>query len=115
GSGLSRLERATPAQLAAVLQAGQRSLWMPEFLSSLPIAGLDGTMRKRLKDSPAALHARLKTGSLHAVVAIAGYVPDASGHPCVVVAFINDEHVANGAGRAALDALVDWVSRAPQP
>lgn len=114
GSGLSRTERVTPAQLAAVLQAGQRSLWMPEFVSSLPIAGLDGTMRKRLKDSPAALHARLKTGSLHAVVAIAGYVPDASGQPCVVVAFINDEHVANGAGRAALDALVDWVARTPQ-
>lgn len=114
GSGLSRLERATPAQLAAVLQAGQRSLWMPEFVSSLPIAGLDGTLRKRLKDSPAALHARLKTGSLSGVVAIAGYVPDASSQPCVVVAFINDEHVANGAGRAVLDALVDWVARTPQ-
>jgi serine-type D-Ala-D-Ala carboxypeptidase/endopeptidase (penicillin-binding protein 4) len=114
GSGLSRLERVTPAQLAAVLQAGQRSLWMPEFVSSLPIAGLDGTMRKRLKDSPATLHARLKTGSLRGVVAIAGYVPDAGGQPCVVVAFINDEHVANGAGRAVLDALVDWVARAPQ-
>jgi serine-type D-Ala-D-Ala carboxypeptidase/endopeptidase (penicillin-binding protein 4) len=114
GSGLSRLERATPAQLAAVLQAGQRSLWMPEFVSSLPIAGLDGTLRKRLKDSPAALHARLKTGSLSGVVAIAGYVPDAGGQPCVVVAFINDEHVANGAGRAVLDALVDWVARGPQ-
>lgn len=114
GSGLSRLERATPAQLAGVLQAGQHSLWMPEFVSSLPIAGLDGTMRKRLKDSPAALHARLKTGSLHAVVAIAGYVTDTSGHTCVVAALINDEHVANGAGRAVLDALVDWVARGPQ-
>jgi D-alanyl-D-alanine carboxypeptidase/D-alanyl-D-alanine-endopeptidase (penicillin-binding protein 4) len=111
GSGLSRLERATPAQLAGVLQAGMKSLWMPEFLSSLPIAGVDGTMRRRLKESPAAQRARIKTGSLNGVVAIAGYVQDANNQPVVVVAILNDEHVANGAGRAVLDALIDWVAR----
>jgi D-alanyl-D-alanine carboxypeptidase/D-alanyl-D-alanine-endopeptidase (penicillin-binding protein 4) len=111
GSGLSRTERATPAQLAGVLQAGLKSLWMPEFLASLPIAATDGTMRRRLKESPAAQRARLKTGSLTGVIAIAGYVPDASNQPCIVVAILNDAHVANGAGRAVLDALVDWVAR----
>ena len=111
GSGLSRTERATPAQLAGVLQAGLKSLWMPEFLSSLPIAGTDGTMRKRLKDSPAALRARIKTGSLKSVIAIAGYVTDANNQPCIVVAILNDEHVANGAGRTVLDGVIDWVAR----
>jgi len=111
GSGLSRSERATPAQLAGVLQAGLKSLWMPEFLSSLPIAATDGTMRKRLKDSPAALRARIKTGSLKSVIAIAGYVTDANNQPCVVVAILNDEHVANGAGRTVLDGVIDWVAR----
>jgi D-alanyl-D-alanine carboxypeptidase/D-alanyl-D-alanine-endopeptidase (penicillin-binding protein 4) len=111
GSGLSRTERATPAQLAGVLQAGLKSLWMPEFLASLPIAATDGTLRRRLKESPAAQRARLKTGSLSGVIAIAGYVPDASNQPCIVVAILNDAHVANGAGRAVLDALVDWVAR----
>jgi D-alanyl-D-alanine carboxypeptidase/D-alanyl-D-alanine-endopeptidase (penicillin-binding protein 4) len=111
GSGLSRTERATPAQLAGVLQAGLKSLWMPEFLASLPIAATDGTLRRRLKDSPAAQRARLKTGSLTGVIAIAGYVPDANNQPCIVVAILNDAHVANGAGRAVLDALVDWVAR----
>jgi D-alanyl-D-alanine carboxypeptidase/D-alanyl-D-alanine-endopeptidase (penicillin-binding protein 4) len=111
GSGLSRLERATPAQLAGVLQAGMKSPWMPEFLSSLPIVGVDGTMRRRLKESPAAQRARIKTGSLTGVVAIAGYVQDANNQPVVVVAILNDEHVANGAGRAVLDALIDWVAR----
>jgi D-alanyl-D-alanine carboxypeptidase/D-alanyl-D-alanine-endopeptidase (penicillin-binding protein 4) len=115
GSGLSRLERATPAQMAGVLQAGLKSQWMPEFLSSLPIAAVDGTMRRRLKDSPAAAHARLKTGSLSGVIAVAGYVPDASGQPCVVVAIINHEAVANGAGRTVLDGLIDWVARSPAP
>ncbi|MFA9217544.1 MAG: D-alanyl-D-alanine carboxypeptidase/D-alanyl-D-alanine-endopeptidase [Sphingomonadaceae bacterium] len=111
GSGLSRQERATPAQLAGVLQAGQRSQWMPEYLASLPIAAIDGTMRKRLKNSPAAAHARLKTGSLSGVTAIAGYVPDADNQPCVVVAFINHELVANGVGRNLLDSVMDWVAR----
>jgi D-alanyl-D-alanine carboxypeptidase/D-alanyl-D-alanine-endopeptidase (penicillin-binding protein 4) len=111
GSGLSRLERATPAQLAGVLRAGLNSLWMPEFLSSLPIAATDGTMRRRLKESPAAQRARVKTGSLNGVIAIAGYVQDVNNQPVVVVAILNDEHVANGAGRAVLDALIDWVAR----
>jgi D-alanyl-D-alanine carboxypeptidase/D-alanyl-D-alanine-endopeptidase (penicillin-binding protein 4) len=111
GSGLSRTARATPTQVAGVLQAGLRSLWMPEFLSSLPIAATDGTMRRRLKDSPAALRARIKTGSLKGVIAIAGYVQDAHNQPVIVVAMLNDEHVANGAGRAVLDALIDWVAR----
>jgi D-alanyl-D-alanine carboxypeptidase/D-alanyl-D-alanine-endopeptidase (penicillin-binding protein 4) len=111
GSGLSRIERATPAQLAGVLQAGLNSLWTPEFMSSLPIAATDGTMRKRLKDGPAALRARIKTGSLNGVIAIAGYVPDANNQLCVVVAILNDEHVANGAGRTVLDGVIDWVAR----
>ena len=111
GSGLSRLERSTPSQLAGVLQAGLKSLWMPEFLSTLPIAATDGTMRKRLKESPAALRARIKTGSLDGVVAIAGYVQDANNQTVVVVAILNDVHVANGAGRTVLDALIDWVAR----
>ena len=111
GSGLSRIARATPTQVAGVLQAGLRSLWMPEFLASMPIAATDGTMRRRLKDSPAALRARIKTGTLKGVIAIAGYVQDANNQPVIVVAMLNDEHVANGAGRAVLDALIDWVAR----
>ncbi len=111
GSGLSRSERATPVQLAGLLQAGLKSLWMPEFLASLPVAATDGTMRRRLKDSPAAQRARLKTGSLNGIIAVAGYVQDANNQTCIVVAILNDAHVANGAGRAVLDELIDWVAR----
>ena len=108
GSGLSRLERIRPQQLAALLQAASQSPWAPEFLSSLPIAAVDGTMRRRLRSSNAAARARIKTGTLKNVVAVAGYVPDANNQPCVVVAMIN--HELAGAGRPALDALIDWVS-----
>jgi len=113
GSGLSRVERISPLQMGALLQAGLRSQWAPEFLSSIPIVGIDGTMRRRLRDSPAAGHARMKTGTLKNVVALAGYVTDASGQQCVVVAMINHDQVGDGKGRAVLDALVDWVARLP--
>jgi serine-type D-Ala-D-Ala carboxypeptidase/endopeptidase (penicillin-binding protein 4) len=113
GSGLSRIERMSPMQMGAVLQAGLTSQWAPEFLASIPIVGIDGTMRRRLRDSPAAGHARMKTGTLKNVVALAGYVLDASGRQCVVVAMLNDERAGDGRGRAVLDALVDWVARTP--
>lgn len=110
GSGLSRLERISPAQMAALLRQASLSPWAPEFLSSLPIAALDGTMRRRLRDSPAALRARIKTGTLKNVVAVAGYVTDAQNRQCVVVAMLNHELAGGAAGRAVLDALIDWVA-----
>lgn len=111
GAGLSRRERITPIQMAGILQAGLRSNWAPEFLASMPIVAVDGTMRRRLNGSPAAGRARLKTGTLSNVVALAGYVPDASGRECVFVASVNSDRAGNGRGRAVLDALVDWVAR----
>jgi D-alanyl-D-alanine carboxypeptidase/D-alanyl-D-alanine-endopeptidase (penicillin-binding protein 4) len=115
GSGLSRTEKISPAQMAGLLNAGLRSKWAPEFLASLPIVGVDGTMRRRLKDSPAAERARMKTGTLRNVTAVAGYVPDAKGQQCVVVAMINTERSTEAKGRAVLDALVDWVARSSAP
>ena len=115
GSGLSRSERVTPQQMAYLLQAGLRSNWAPEFQASMPIAAIDGTLRRRLQGTAAAGRARLKTGTLRNVVALAGYVPDADGVQNVFVAFVNSEEAGNGRGRAVLDALVDWVARSGTP
>lgn len=109
GSGLSRAERIRPAQLAGLLTAASRSNWAPEFMASLPIVGVDGTMRNRLRDTPAAAHARIKTGTLKDVVAIAGYVPDARGQMCVVVAIVNHPRAGGAAGQSIVDALINWV------
>ncbi|MFG6412663.1 D-alanyl-D-alanine carboxypeptidase/D-alanyl-D-alanine-endopeptidase [Roseateles sp. DC23W] len=110
GSGLSRSERISPAQLAGLLRVSQRGAQAPELLAALPVAGLDGTMTRRLKDSPAAGQARLKTGTLRDAVGLAGLVPDANGKPWVFVALLNDPQ-ASAKGRPVLDALVDWVAR----
>ena len=109
GSGLSRADRISPRQLALMLQVAHSGRWAPELLMSLPVAGVDGSMRNRLKTSPAAGWARLKTGSIKGVVALAGYVPDAQGRWWALAAMLNHEQAA--AGRPALDALVDWVAR----
>ncbi|MGH8855732.1 MAG: D-alanyl-D-alanine carboxypeptidase/D-alanyl-D-alanine endopeptidase [Telluria sp.] len=111
GSGLSRTERISAQQMGYLLQAGLRSNWMPEFQASMPIAGIDGTLRRRLQGTPAAGRARLKTGTLRNVVALAGYVPDADGVQNVFVAMVNSEQAGNGRGRAVVEALVDWVAR----
>jgi serine-type D-Ala-D-Ala carboxypeptidase/endopeptidase (penicillin-binding protein 4) len=115
GAGLSRTERITLVQMGGLLKAGLHSLWAPEFQSSMPIVAVDGTMRRRLQNSPAAGRARLKTGTLNNVVSLAGYVPDATGKPLVVVAMVNSNLASNGRGRAVVDTLVDWASRLGGP
>ena len=109
GSGLSRTERISPAQLAAVLRAGQTGAQAPELLSTLPIAGVDGTLTRRLKDGPATGQARLKTGTLRDAVGLAGFVTDASGRPWVFVALLNHPEAARK-GRPVLDVLATWVA-----
>lgn len=110
GSGLSRKERIRPDQLAAVLRVARSSLWAPELAASLPIVGVDGGMRKRLKDSRAALRSRIKTGTLRDASAVAGYVDDAGGETRIVVAIINHPLATGAVARPVLDALIDWVA-----
>ena len=111
GSGLSRSERITAQQLAELLLLAHASPWAPEFKASLPLAGMDGGMLRRLKDSPAIGRARIKTGTLRNVVAVAGYVLDSKGRECVVVGMINSDSMQSAAGRAILDSLIDWTAR----
>ena len=109
GSGLSRSERISPAQLAGLLRAAHAGPQSPELLATLPLAGLDGTLSRRLKDGPATAKARLKTGTLRDAVGLAGFVPDANGRPWVFVALLNHPEAA-AKGRPVLDALVNWVA-----
>lgn len=116
GSGLSRAERIRPRLLAGVLSAALRSPFAPEFQAMLPVVGIDAALERRLADSPAAVRGRFKTGSLRNVVSVAGYVPDAAGRLCVVVAMINHDEPFDRwskQGRAALDSIIDWVARSP--
>jgi len=110
GSGLSRSERIAPEQLARMLVVAWRGRHAADLVMSLPVPGVDGTMRNRLRASPAAGWARLKTGTLRDAVALAGYVRDPDGRPWAVAVMLNHA-LANQRGRPVLDALVDHFVR----
>ena len=104
GSGLSRSGRMTAQGLTVLLQRAWAAPYMSELMSSLPISGLDGTLRR--SRSPASAH--LKTGSLRQVLAVAGYVDGEAGQRWVLVAII--EHPQAQTARPVLDALIDWTA-----
>ena len=107
GSGLSRLERISARNLGEILIAAYRSAVMPELMASLPVAAVDGTMKKRLSGADVAGQAHIKTGSLSGVRAIAGYVLDARGRRVAVVFIVN--HANAGSAQIVQDALLRWV------
>jgi len=107
GSGLSRNERISAQALGLLLQSAYASPLMPELMASLPITGVDGTLRR--VQSRASGSAHLKTGSLTDVVAIAGYVRGAAGKRWVLVTLVN--HPNARAARPAIDALVEWAAK----
>jgi D-alanyl-D-alanine carboxypeptidase/D-alanyl-D-alanine-endopeptidase (penicillin-binding protein 4) len=109
GSGLSRSERISADSLNRLLLDAWKNPVMPEFVSSLPIVGIDGTMKKRLNGSEATGRAHIKTGTLDGVKTAAGYALDAQGRRCTVTFLIN--HPKAQAGSAAIDALLVWVAQ----
>jgi D-alanyl-D-alanine carboxypeptidase/D-alanyl-D-alanine-endopeptidase (penicillin-binding protein 4) len=106
GAGLSRNERISADALAHLLQAAYKSPLMSELMSSLPIAGVDGTQKRSRAQAQGRAH--LKTGSLRDVAALAGYVLGASGKRYVLVAIVNHANANNT--RPAFEALLDWAA-----
>ncbi len=107
GSGLSRRSRVSARTLAQLLRAAYASATMPEFMASMPVVAVDGTMRKYLKEDAVAGQAHVKSGSLSGVRAIAGYVLDRRGARQLVVMIVNDANA--GQARPATEALLRWV------
>jgi D-alanyl-D-alanine carboxypeptidase/D-alanyl-D-alanine-endopeptidase (penicillin-binding protein 4) len=108
GSGLSRIERVSARGLGAMLAAAWRSPVMPEFIASMPVVGVDGTLR-RFKQLTYARQAHIKGGTINGVRAIAGYVLDATGRRWIVACLINHPKVHNGNAQAIFDALLQFA------
>ncbi len=111
GSGLSRNERISAATLAQMLDAAWRSSVMPEFMSSMSLLGLDGTLRRRNRGESIAGQAHVKTGTLNDARAIAGYLLDQSGRRWIVIMMVNHSNAVQT--QAAQDALIAWVFSKP--
>ena len=105
GSGLSRESQVTAGAMTKVLAYGARSPWSHEWISSFPIAGLDGTMKRRpmLEGS-----AHMKTGLLSGVKTMAGIVQADSGRRYAVFASLEGKNASQG--DAVLDAILHWIA-----
>ena len=109
GSGLSREGRVSASSLGAMLQRVWRTPGMPEFVASLPIAGVDGTLRRTHTAFKGNAH--LKTGTLKDASALAGYVLSETGRRYVMVAMANGSNAQSA--RPAFQALMEWVITQP--
>ncbi|HVY05801.1 MAG TPA: D-alanyl-D-alanine carboxypeptidase/D-alanyl-D-alanine-endopeptidase [Burkholderiales bacterium] len=111
GAGLSRTDRISSRHLGDLLAAAYRSPLMPEFVASLSLTSVDGTMKKRLANSPAAARSHVKTGYVDGVRAIAGYTLNERADVIAIVMLINHAEARNA--QAAQDALLEWAHADP--
>ena len=109
GAGLSRESRMTARHLAELLRYAYDSPYMPEYLASLPLSGLDGTLSRRFRKGILTGMAHMKTGSLDHVSSIAGYFQARSGNRYIVVSLHNYTDVHRGSGEEVQEALLRWL------
>ena len=109
GAGLSREARITARAMSSLLRFAWAQPYMPEYLASMSLSGLDGTLRRRFSGTGLIGQAHLKTGSLDHVTAIAGYLQSRSGRRFAVVALQNYEDIHRGPGEEVQEALLRWL------
>jgi len=107
GSGLSRNNLTTPNATIALLQFMNHHKCAEVYLNALPIAGVDGTLRNRMKGTPAAGNVRAKTGTLRWANSLSGHVTTAAGERLLFSIMLNRYHTAdpNRSARADVDAI----------
>lgn len=108
GSGLSRIAQVSTRQLAKLLEVAYRDAYMPEFMSSLALAGVDGTLVHRFRRDDLRGRSHFKTGTLDFVTAIAGYMLNRQGKRLIVVIQHNGKRTGAGRGAKIQDALLRW-------
>src|SRR5207244_7648890 len=106
GSGLNDTNRFSAGQLTRVLRAMyERFPTAPEYMSSVGIAGKDGTLKYRFEGSDAVGRLRAKTGTLENVTALSGYVQAVGGQHFCFSFFVNDYPGRSGPVVQGMDAL----------
>ncbi len=108
GSGLSRKAKISARQMADLLDKAYRDAYMPEFLSSLSLPGVDGTLVNRFRKEDLRGRSHLKTGTLNSVTSIAGYMLNRAGKRMIIVVQHNGNKSGGGRGKKIQDALLRW-------
>ncbi|HEY3024521.1 MAG TPA: D-alanyl-D-alanine carboxypeptidase/D-alanyl-D-alanine-endopeptidase [Pyrinomonadaceae bacterium] len=105
GSGLSRNDMVMASASLQLLTYMSRHRYADIFRDALPIAGVDGTLRSRMKGTPAAGNLRAKTGTLSSVASLSGYVTSAAGEHLVFSMMLNNYADANAVRKDSIDAI----------
>src|SRR5882724_3233764 len=101
-SGLSRHDLVTPRAVVALLGFAQKQTWFVPYYESLPVAGVDGTLEDRMKNTPVAGRVHAKTGSVEHVRTLSGFAETLSGRRLIFSFLSNNQ---GGKGHEAADAL----------
>ena len=112
GSGLSRNNLTTPNATIALLQYRSRHAEAEAYQNALPIAGLDGTLRNRMKGTPAAGNVRAKTGTLRWAISLSGHVKSAAGERLIFSLMLNRYNAPDNepTGRAEIDKIAAMLA-----
>jgi len=105
GSGLSRNDMITANATVQLLIFMSKHRYFAQFRDALPIAGVDGTLRTRMRGTPAEGNVRAKTGSLSSVASLSGYVTTAAGEHLVFSMMLNNYPDAGALRRESIDAI----------
>ena len=105
GSGLSRYDYVSPETIIHVLDAMRRDTAFAVYYDAMPIAGVDGTIRSRMRGTPAAGNVRAKTGSVAQARSLSGYVRTLTGDTLMFSILANNWNVPAGRVTAAADSI----------
>jgi serine-type D-Ala-D-Ala carboxypeptidase/endopeptidase (penicillin-binding protein 4) len=105
GSGLSRHDMVTPRAMLTLLRYAQTRPWFESFFASLPVAGVDGTLEERMKNTPAAGRVHAKTGSVEHVRTLSGFADTAGGRRLAFSFMTNNEYGKNHETTDAMNGL----------
>lgn len=105
GSGLSRNDLISANTTVQLLTFMTKHKYFAQFRDALPIAGVDGTLRTRMRGTPAEGNLRAKTGSLSSVASLSGYVTTAAGEHLVFSMMLNNYPDASAVRRDSIDAI----------
>jgi serine-type D-Ala-D-Ala carboxypeptidase/endopeptidase (penicillin-binding protein 4) len=111
GSGLSRRDYVSPETLARVLDAMRRGPHFQVFFDAMPVAGVDGTLRGRMRGTRAEANVRGKTGTLGNVRSLSGYVTTATGRLLIFSVLCNNYLVSTDYVSRVQDTIAVRLSR----
>jgi D-alanyl-D-alanine carboxypeptidase/D-alanyl-D-alanine-endopeptidase (penicillin-binding protein 4) len=112
GSGLSDHDLVAPRATATFLAHVAEQPWFPQWKSSLPDAGENGSLSRRFPDPPVKGHVFAKTGTLGESRALSGYLDAASGRTVIFSVFVDDHTPATAADRVTMDKIVTAIAAA---